>query len=196
MKGVRIYNFQRNNHFKNLVLKNDEIMNLKNENLSNKLSNFTRSNSSSNMILKKLTNNNNIYIKESQNEKYEKQNNEKSNRENRIYNNQINYEEKINVLERRISELEEIIKNYEKIFKSKEINSSGIFPFNNITNLNEIYIRLNELENQINSIQNFYKQYINTNSNEDFNINFDVNNFSQLKKIVEQNSNDLKIIIK
>jgi hypothetical protein len=190
MKGVKIYNFQRNNHLKNIVMKKEENVNSKKENLSNNLSSFTRSNSTSNIILQKQIND--LYLKE----KPEKLNDNKENiiKERNSFD-QINYDEKINQLEKRIIHLEEIIKNYEELLKKKEFNSSDNFPFNNITNYNEIDYRLNELENQVESIKKFYKQYINTNSNEGLNINFDINNFSQLKKKVEQNSNDLKIII-
>jgi predicted RNase H-like nuclease (RuvC/YqgF family) len=190
MKGIKIYNFTRTNNMKNFVLKNDENIQLKY--LSNQLSKFSRSNSSTNLKLKDQ-NNNNIYIKKTHNNILNKEILEhNNNKEIIINNNSIDYEEKINKLEKRISELEETIKKYEELFKTKELNSSGNFPFNNITNLNEIDIRLNELENQINSIQMIYKQ---NNSNEDTNKIYDLSTFSKLKNVVEQNSNDLKIII-
>ena len=47
MKGIKIYNFKRTNYMKNLVLKNDENIQLKN--LANQLSNFARSNSTTNL---------------------------------------------------------------------------------------------------------------------------------------------------
>ena len=187
MKGIKIYNFKRTNYMKNLVLKNDENIQLKN--LANQLSNFARSNSTTNL----KNQYNNIYIKKTYNDIL---NNEilenNDNKEIILNNNTINYEEKINKLEKRISELEETIKKYEELFKTKELNSSGNFPFNNITNLNEIDIRLNELENQIKSIQKFYNE---NNINEDMNIIYDLSTFSKLKKMVEENSNDLKILV-
>ncbi len=103
-------------------MKNEENVNSKKENLSNNLSSFTRSNSTSNIILQKQIND--LYLKE----KPETLNDNKENiikERNSFY--QINYDEKISQLEKRIIHLEEIIKNYEELLKKKNLIQVIIF---------------------------------------------------------------------
>ncbi len=103
-------------------MKKEENVNSKKENLSNNLSTFTRSNSTSNIILQKQIND--LYLKE----KPETLNDNKENiikERNSFY--QINYDEKISQLEKRIIHLEEIIKNYEELLKKKNLIQVIIF---------------------------------------------------------------------
>ena len=191
-----IYRNDNNNYYDKSIV-NEKM---KKEDFAVNYKHFVRSNSSNysnhNYDNKIFDNKNKFDYYNKENDYYLNNNHEMSFNYQNNYNerNEINLENRIIYLEKKVNELEKIIKSYEEIFKQKMLNNN---EFQNRYNLNDINFKLDNLVNQIKSIQNSNNHYSNTidiyNSNK---MKLDNNNddIDEINKKLEKNIKDLQII--
>ena len=98
------------------------------------------------------------------------------------------YENRINQLESRVNELEKSLRFFEDYFKLKSVYNQLPQKNNNFDEVTQdIYNRINLLENKILNYQNLYRQY-------DIE-QIVLDKFTPLKLSVNQNINEIKIVV-
>ena len=98
------------------------------------------------------------------------------------------YENRINQLENRVNELEKSLRFFEDYFKLKSVYNHLPQKNNNFDEVTQdIYNRINLLENKILNYQNLYRQY-------DIE-QIVLDKFTPLKLSVNQNINEIKIVV-